>query len=210
MDSDGQSQDQDENQNENENESESEEVQESAARQGSSARRVEIEEHQVMDGQYHSDEVVSADTSNTKKKQVPKFDKAFSNCRKFSMKKPSYCGLLRQTCCGGKSVELFRCDMVIKSVTCNKLTHCLFDFDTHELNRPGEAERFMFQMKKIQNIFVAIQNSQGDAANSKSQLVSPSLIPYTTSTPSDIFDVDETFDDFSLYLPNRQQIISYK
>ena len=103
-----------------------------------------------MDGRFRDSDSNSADTNNTKKKKLmPKFEKEISNSRKFSMKKPSYCGLLKQVCCGEKSIEIFRCDVVIKSVTCNKLTHCLFDFDTHELNRPGEAERFNFQMKKI-------------------------------------------------------------
>ena len=84
----------------------------------------------------------SGDTNVGKRKQMPKFEKDHSNCRKFSSKKSSYCNALTSTICGGKQVQFFRCDMVIKSVACNKLTHCLFDFDTHELNRPGEAERF--------------------------------------------------------------------
>ena len=68
-------------------------------------------------------------------------------------------------------------------------------------------------MKKIQNIYVTIDNSQteNNTSNQKSQVAPPSsLIPYTTSAPRDVFDVDETFDDYSLYLPSRQQHITYK
>ena len=36
------------------------------------------------------------------------------------------------------------------------------------------------------------------------------MIPYATSEKSDVFNVDETFDDYSLYLPSRQQFITYK
>ena len=65
-------------------------------------------------------------------------------------------------------------------------------------------------MKKIQNIYVAIDNSSFENQNPKCKIIPPTLIPYTTSAPSDIFNVDETFDDYSLYLPSRQQYITYK
>ena len=104
---------------------------------------------------------LSVDKHKSKRKLIPKFEKQFSNCRKFCSSKATHCLWVSDYCCIGKTKDILKCDIVIKSVACNKLTHCLFDFDTHELNRPGEAERFNFQMKKICGVFVAVDNSEG-------------------------------------------------
>ena len=73
---------------------------------------------------------LSVDKHKSKRnKLIPKFEKQFSNCRKFCSSKATHCLWVSDYCCIGKTKDILKCDIVIKSVACNKLTHCLFDFD---------------------------------------------------------------------------------
>ena len=123
-----------------------------------------VDEHQqdehVDDEQSNS--AVSLDTNSTKRRNIVKTQKVESTSRQFLQLKPSSCSLLSGLCWKKKIEELYTCDLDIKTLTCNKLTHCLFDFDCQELNKPNEAERYQFQMFKIQNIKVTEEAARGE------------------------------------------------
>ena len=122
---------------------------------------------------------MSIDTNTTKKLSVPKFDRVESNSRAINGGSQSFTSLIKRVlCCQKTTEELYTCDLIIKSICCNKLTHCLFDFDCTELNKPGEAEKFMFQLFKIQNFKVTNRSFESTFDSSQKSF---SMIPYTVS-----------------------------